>query len=170
MLVWQQPRNPPCACSKQPVVMEDRRRCGLPRNISIPKINQRSGERTIDAWHSWYCQRQKSGIHLAQQRTSQFYNQPTTQVVNQVLPTRSQFDLFRNPSNIASCLIGILRHREALCVWVLLLAGSWPANLPVSAYWHVCRSNDAALELILATKAWLATSSTDPFYCSVKFS
>jgi len=25
---------------------------------------------------------------------------------------------------IASCLIGILRHREALCVWVLLLARS----------------------------------------------
>ena len=104
MRVWQQPPNPPCACSRQPIVIKDRRRWGMPRNISAKKSvsDQRKEQPVLRT--AGIAKDKKSEIHLAQQRTSQFYNQPTAASCQSSASNR--FPQLTSSGTLACCFIG----------------------------------------------------------------
>jgi len=165
--MWQQPRNPPCACSKQPIVIKDRRRCGMPRNISVQKSTSDQVKEQSMLGTAGIAKTKEPNSPGA--TADQPILQPTHNTSCQSSASnRSQFDLLRNPSN-GKLPHRYLRHREALCVWVLLLARSWQATSQGQSIGMCVAQVTQPLELRSATKAWLAASSTGSCYCSVKF-
>jgi len=119
--VWQQPPNPPCACSRQPIVIKDRRRWGMPRNICAQKsISDKRKEQSMLST-AGIAKDKKNENHLAQQRTSQFYNQPTAASCQSSASNR--FPQLTSSGTLASCFIGTLRHLKAVrfdSCWILV--------------------------------------------------